>query len=113
MAAFPIAFLCSILGNIAARSVGHMTGVILDSKVRINEEDDSARNCLVAEAVEVHCQTLCLAGTYGLDITCETTQTSPTDETPSLYHCSLKIVSNDEAKIDIGIYKVTFSLQMG
>ena len=115
--AYPIAFLCSSLLNIAAKSIGHMAKVPLSYTARTSTNDVHGdcyavrKNSVTPIQCVLNAQTLCMAGTYGIDVTCKTTLIPPAEESsPKMYHCSIKAISDDDEQIAVAKCEITYTL---
>jgi len=108
---FPVAFLCSHLFSIGAESVAELSGVSLPYTKRNTESvnEGNARNSVTIKDLVLDAQTLCMAGTYGLDVDC-TTQYNPNHKDGPVYETILKATSDCAEKHDVATVKVTYAL---
>ena len=108
---FPVAFMCSHLFNIGAESVAELSGVSLPYTKRNKESvsNGSERNSVTIKDLVLDAQTLCMAGTYGLDVDC-TTKYNPNHKDGPVYETILKATSDCAEKHDVATVKVTYAL---
>ena len=108
---FPVAFMCSHLFNIGAESVAELSGVSLPYTKRNKESvsNVSERKSVTIKDLVLDAQTLCMAGTYGLDVDC-TTKYNPNHKDGPVYETILKATSDCAEKHDVATVKVTYAL---
>ena len=110
---FPVAFMCSHLFNIGAKSVAELAGVSLLYTRRNNNGDDNIpRNSVTIKDLVLDAQTLCMAGTYGLNVECKT-EFNPDHKDGPVYETEIKVTSDSAEKHDVATVKVTYALNDG
>jgi hypothetical protein len=103
---FPVAFMCSHLFNIGAESVAELAGVNVPYTPRseITTTNTKSRNSVTIQDLVLDAQTLCMAGTYGLNVDCTTQKQG------SLYKTEIKATSDCEKKLDVATITVTYTV---
>ena len=105
--------MCSHLFNIGAKSVAELAGVSLPYTRRNNNGDDNIpRNSVTIKDLVLDAQTLCMAGTYGLNVECKT-EFNPDHKDGPVYETEIKVTSDSAEKHDVATVKVTYALNDG
>jgi len=109
---FPVAFLCSYLFNIGAESVAELAGVSLPYTRRNKKSagnKNNQRNSVTIKELVLDAQTLCMAGTYGLDVDCKT-KFNPNHKDGPVYETEIKATSDCDENHDVATVKVVYVL---